>query len=269
MADGEWKTLVRDVRDGRGVDTDRKSDFVFKIILMGDSGVGKTSLWHVFCAKKPMSADDRAQLYSTVGVDFAHHQILISQNLVELMIWDTAGQEKYDSITMSYVRGAVGIIFVYDVTRPESFNHLINWWQKVYSRIDPDKPPLVMVVGNKVDTPPEHRAVPRDAATEMCERLNFSYMETSALTGAGVSDAFLFFGAAIFVQNIRQRRASLLLSPLVPSGNVPRSDALAVNRTSLHDELVRITTSHHDTPPDPGIVSLAEEEEIADGKCTC
>lgn len=105
-------------------------DFIFKIVLLGDSGVGKSNLVFRF-TKNEFNKDSK----STIGVEFATKTVQIDDNkLVKAQIWDTAGQERYRSIASSYYRGAVGALLVYDVTDRNSFNHVPMWLKEVEVR---------------------------------------------------------------------------------------------------------------------------------------
>ena len=107
--------------------------FIFKIVLLGDSGVGKSNLVFRF-TKNEFNKDSK----STIGVEFATKTVQIDDNkLVKAQIWDTAGQERYRSIASSYYRGAVGALLVYDVTDRNSFNHVPMWLKEVEVRIFP------------------------------------------------------------------------------------------------------------------------------------
>ncbi len=158
-------------------------DFLFKIVLIGDSGCGKSSLLLRF-------ADDNFtdSYISTIGVDFRFRTIEIDGKTIKLQIWDTAGQERFRTITSAYYRGADGIIMVYDVTSMETFDHVEEWLKEVdrYASETTSK----LIVGNKADLVNEKK-VSADIAEEFANNINVSFLETSAKTATNVDTAFL------------------------------------------------------------------------------
>jgi len=161
----------------------RDYDYLFKLVLIGDSGVGKSCLLLRF-------ADDNFtdSYISTIGVDFRFRTITIDKKTVKLQIWDTAGQERFRTITSAYYRGADGIIMVYDVTSSESFDHVEEWLSEVdrYANENTSK----LLVGNKADLI-EEKQVPEETAQRFAEKLGISFLETSAKTSTNVDAAFL------------------------------------------------------------------------------
>jgi len=161
----------------------RDYDYLFKLVLIGDSGVGKSCLLLRF-------ADDNFtdSYISTIGVDFRFRTINIENKTVKLQIWDTAGQERFRTITSAYYRGADGIIMVYDVTSSESFDHVEEWLSEVdrYANENTSK----LLVGNKADLI-EEKQVPEDTAQRFAEKLSIPFLETSAKTATNVDAAFL------------------------------------------------------------------------------
>ncbi|TIA87404.1 hypothetical protein E3P99_03190 [Wallemia hederae] len=158
-------------------------DYLFKLLLIGDSGVGKSCLLLRF-------ADDTytSSYISTIGVDFKIRTIEIDGKTVKLQIWDTAGQERFRTITSSYYRGAHGIIVVYDVTDNESFDHVTQWLQEIdrYACEGVNK----LLVGNKNDLEAK-KTVDYNVAKEQAEQLNIPLLETSAKDATNVEQAFL------------------------------------------------------------------------------
>jgi Ras-related protein Rab-1A len=155
---------------------------LFKLLLIGDSGVGKSSLLHRF-------ADDiyTDSYISTIGVDFKIKTMSVGDKMVKLQIWDTAGQERFRNITSSYYRGAQGIIVVYDITDVDSFNNVKQWLSEIdrYASENVDK----LLVGNKSDLEPA-RQVTKAMAEEFAESLQVKCIETSAKESSNVDDAF-------------------------------------------------------------------------------
>uniref|UniRef100_A0AC35TQD1 Ras-related protein Rab-1A n=1 Tax=Rhabditophanes sp. KR3021 TaxID=114890 RepID=A0AC35TQD1_9BILA len=164
-------------------------DYLFKLLLIGDSGVGKS------CLLLRFADDTYTESYiSTIGVDFKIRTIDLEGKTIKLQIWDTAGQERFRTITSSYYRGAHGIIVVYDTTDQESFNNVKQWLQEIdrYACENVNK----LLVGNKCDLT-EKRAVEESVAREYAEQLGIPFLETSAKNSNNVEQAFLKMAAEI------------------------------------------------------------------------
>ena len=158
------------------------SDYLFKLLLIGDSGVGKS------CLLLRFAEDTYTESYiSTIGVDFKIRTIELEGKTIKLQIWDTAGQERFRTITSSYYRGAHGIIVVYDVTDLESFNNVKQWLHEIdrYACENVNK----LLVGNKSDLDSK-RAVQFETAKEFAESLGIEFLETSAKNATNVEKAF-------------------------------------------------------------------------------
>lgn len=164
-------------------DFNQKIDYVFKVVLIGDSAVGKSQLLARF-ARNEFSVDSKA----TIGVEFQTKTLVIDHKTVKAQIWDTAGQERYRAVTSAYYRGAVGAMLVYDMTKRQSFDHIARWLEEL--RGHADKNIVIMLIGNKCDLA-SLRAVPVEDAKEFAERENLFFMETSALDSTNVETAFL------------------------------------------------------------------------------
>lgn len=163
-------------------DFNQKIDYVFKIVLIGDSAVGKSQLLARF-AKNQFSLDSKA----TIGVEFQTRTLVIDQKTIKAQIWDTAGQERYRAVTSAYYRGAVGAMLVYDITKRPTFDHVARWLEEL--RGHADKNIVIMLVGNKSDLG-HLRNVTSEDAKEFSERENLYFMETSALEATNVEPAF-------------------------------------------------------------------------------
>ncbi|GMN32267.1 hypothetical protein TIFTF001_049762 [Ficus carica] len=161
----------------------QKIDYVLKVVLIGDSAVGKSQLLARF-ARNEFSLDSKA----TIGVEFQTKTLLIDHKTIKAQIWDTAGQERYRAVTSAYYRGAVGAMLVYDITKRQSFDHVTRWLEEL--RGHADKNIVIMLVGNKSDLG-TLRAVPIEDAKEFAQRENLCFMETSALESTNVESAFL------------------------------------------------------------------------------
>merc|ERR1719245_1627295 len=161
----------------------RDYDYLFKLVLIGDSGVGKSCLLLRF-------ADDSFtdSYISTIGVDFRFRTVNIDMKTVKLQIWDTAGQERFRTITSAYYRGAHGIIMVYDTTNMESFEHVEEWLAEVNRHASEST--MKLLVGNKADLVDEKK-VTTEKAQEFADDLDIKFLETSAKNATNVENAFL------------------------------------------------------------------------------
>jgi len=164
-------------------------DYLFKLLLIGDSGVGKS------CLLLRFADDTYTESYiSTIGVDFKIRTIELDGKTIKLQIWDTAGQERFRTITSSYYRGAHGIIVVYDVTDQESFNNVKQWLQEIdrYASENVNK----LLVGNKCDLTTK-KVVDYTTAKEYADQLGIPFLETSAKNATNVEQAFMTMAAEI------------------------------------------------------------------------
>lgn len=157
-------------------------DYLFKVVLIGDSGVGKSNLLSRF-TRNEFNLESK----STIGVEFATKSLNIDGKIIKAQIWDTAGQERYRAITSAYYRGAVGALLVYDVTRHATFENAERWLRELRDHTDPNI--VVMLIGNKSDL--RHLiAVPTEDGKSFAERESLYFMETSALEATNVDNAF-------------------------------------------------------------------------------
>lgn len=158
-------------------------DLSFKILLIGDSGVGKSSLLVSFISSSV------ADLPPTIGVDFKIKLLTVGGKRLKLTIWDTAGQERFRTLTSSYYRGAQGIILVYDVTRRETFTNLSDVWAKEIELYSTNQDCIKMLVGNKVDRELD-RGVSREEGLALAKDLGCLFLECSAQTRENVEHCF-------------------------------------------------------------------------------
>ena len=157
-------------------------DYIYKIVLVGDSGVGKTNLLLRYLKNK---FDQNSK--ATVGVEFGSKNITIDNSIVKAQVWDTAGQERYRSITSAYYKGSHGALVVYDVTKIESFNNVDKWISDL--RNNTDEKLVIMLIGNKIDLDKE-RTVKTEEGQEKSNENELAYIETSALDSRNVEKAF-------------------------------------------------------------------------------
>mmetsp|Transcript_35599 Transcript_35599/g.60574 ORF Transcript_35599/g.60574 Transcript_35599/m.60574 type:complete len:251 (-) Transcript_35599:618-1370(-) len=157
--------------------------YLFKYIIIGDTGVGKSCLLLQFTDKRFQPVHDL-----TIGVEFGARMINIADKSIKLQIWDTAGQESFRSITRSYYRGAAGALLVYDITRRDTFKHLGRWLEEARQHSQSNM--VIMLIGNKNDL--EHRrAVSTEEGKAFADKHGLIFMETSAKTAYNVEQAFI------------------------------------------------------------------------------
>lgn len=156
--------------------------YIMKVVLIGDSGVGKSNLLSRF-TRNEFNLESK----STIGVEFATRSIQVDGKTIKAQIWDTAGQERYRAITSAYYRGAVGALLVYDIAKHLTYENVERWLKELRDHADNNI--VIMLVGNKSDL--RHlRAVPTDEAKAYSEKNNLSFIETSALDSTNVETAF-------------------------------------------------------------------------------
>jgi len=157
-------------------------DYLFKVVLIGDSGVGKSNLLSRF-TRNEFNLESK----STIGVEFATRSINVDNKTVKAQIWDTAGQERYRAITSAYYRGAVGALLVYDIAKHQTYENVTRWLKELRDHADQNI--VIALVGNKSDL--KHlRAVPTDEAKEFATQNGLTFIETSALDASNVESAF-------------------------------------------------------------------------------
>jgi len=157
-------------------------DYLYKVVLIGDSGVGKSNLLSRFTRN-----EFNLETKSTIGVEFATRSIQADGKTIKAQIWDTAGQERYRAITSAYYRGAVGALLVYDIAKNVTFKNVERWLAEL--RENAANNIVIMLVGNKSDL--RHlREVPTETAKEFSEKNNLLFIETSALDSSNVELAF-------------------------------------------------------------------------------
>ena len=157
-------------------------NMIFKIVLVGDSGVGKTNL-----LLRYLKNEFNTQTKATVGVEFGNTKVQIDNALIKAQIWDTAGQERYRSITSAYYKGAHGALIVYDITRKDSFDSVEKWLSDLKN--NGEEKMVIMAIGNKCDMVNE-RVISTEEGEAKAQRNNIAFLETSALNATNVAKAF-------------------------------------------------------------------------------
>uniref|UniRef100_A0A3B3TNL7 Ras-related protein Rab-25 n=1 Tax=Poecilia latipinna TaxID=48699 RepID=A0A3B3TNL7_9TELE len=188
--------------------SDDSYNFVFKVVLIGESGVGKSNLLSRF-TKNEFLHDSR----TTIGVEFSTRTVQLDNFTIKAQIWDTAGLERYRAITSAYYRGAVGALLVYDISKHLTYESAERWLKELYDHADPHM--VVMLVGNKKDLE-SLRTVPTEEAKDFADKKGLMFMETSALDSTNVErhSATLVYGREVTRGSIS---AVTLSSPLGPT----------------------------------------------------
>ena len=174
-----------------------QEDYKIKIIVVGDSGVGKTNLINRFASDK-FDTNSKA----TIGVEFVYKTLKINKEVIKVEVWDTAGQERYRAITSSYYKGAKGAIIVYDITNEDSFNNVESWMNEVTKKGKTDM--QFLLVGNKKDLVND-RKVTEQKGIDKAKELNMNLFEASALEKTNVNEAFNYLMKEIYL-NIRREK---------------------------------------------------------------
>ena len=164
------------------VNLEEEFDIVLKLVLIGDTGVGKSNL-----LSRYTKGEFNGESKTTIGVDFATRILNIDKKRLKAQIWDTAGQERYRAMTNAYYRGAAGALIVFDISNLHSFNSTERWLQEIREHGNPGVP--IVLVGNKLDLK-SLREVPFETAENFASENKLSYIETSALQNSNVDAAF-------------------------------------------------------------------------------
>ncbi|EAZ40784.1 hypothetical protein OsJ_25262 [Oryza sativa Japonica Group] len=163
-------------------DEEQSQDYLFKIVLLGDSSVGKSNLLARF-ARNEFYPNSK----STIGVEFQTQKLVIDGKEIKAQIWDTAGQERFRAVTSAYYRGAVGALLVYDISRRQTFDSVGRWLNELHTHSDMNV--VTILVGNKTDL--KHaREVSTAEGKALAESQGLFFMETSALDSSNVAEAF-------------------------------------------------------------------------------
>ena len=160
----------------------KEYDLLFKLILIGDSYVGKSNILLKYL-KNQFNENSK----TTVGVEFGTKNIIINNKRIKIQIWDTAGQERYRSITSAYYKGAKGALIVYDITRKNTFDNIDKWITDL--KLNGDKNICIIILGNKSDLI-DKREINKNDGIKKAEMYKTAFLETSALNGDNISKAF-------------------------------------------------------------------------------
>ena len=177
--------------------TPQDYDYLFKVLLIGNSSVGKSSLLLRFVDNQWSDL-----FVPTIGVDFKIRTMEIDNKNVKLQIWDTAGQERFKNITASYYRGAHGIFVVYDISDTESFKNINNWLIEIEKNANINV--YKILVGNKCDLE-DKRTVSYQQGKELAETYGMQFIETSAKSNTNVDEAFHLLGKEVMKLSLNDK----------------------------------------------------------------
>jgi Ras-related protein Rab-8A len=163
--------------------SDGNHDYFFKLILLGESGVGKTCMLSTFT-----EGIFSPNFITTIGIDYHMKTVECSGKRIKLQIWDTAGQERFRTITPAYYRGVVGVLLVYDITDPDSFKKISKWLNSIAEHADPGVQKLLL--GNKSDLE-DQRKVAVSEGQQLANSEKIGFLETSAKTNTNIDKAFM------------------------------------------------------------------------------
>ena len=160
-----------------------KKEVLYKILLLGDSSVGKT------CFLMRYTDNTFQDIHmSTIGLDYKLKNVQLDDGkMIKIQVWDTAGQDRFRSITKNYYKGAHGIVLIYDITEKKSFANVKNWMDQIKEEVS-DRVTIILV-GNKIDDE-EHRAVTKEQGESMAKEFNVMFFECSAKTGENIDSTF-------------------------------------------------------------------------------
>ena len=159
-------------------------DCVYKVLLLGDSTVGKTCFLLRYCDKTFQEAH-----LSTIGLDYRLKTMTLkSGKNIKLQIWDTAGQDRFRAITKNYYKGANGIILIYDVTNVQSYENVKNWISQIREEANPNV--VIYLAGNKVDVSEQEKLVKTEDGKKIADEFKLKFYETSAKNGVNINEIF-------------------------------------------------------------------------------
>lgn len=161
---------------------EKEHDHLFKIVLIGDSAVGKSNILSRF-----VKGEFNPESKTTIGVEFATKNITLDQKRIKLQVWDTAGQERFRSMASAYYRGAMGALLVYDITRRNTFENLDKWVKELKNFAEEGI--VTVLIGNKSDLR-QFRSVKTEQGEEYAGRNSMIFLETSALDSSNIDEAF-------------------------------------------------------------------------------
>lgn len=185
--------------------SESRYQYIFKIILIGSPGSGKSSILHRF-----IHGNFEEKYNCTLGVDFYMKTLDLSENFVKLQIWDTAGMEKYKSLTTSYYRGSHAAFIIFDLTKRDTFDAVPRWLEAYNKNISGEQNRVIILVGNKKDLSDE-RQISTEEAKSLADSYSMAYFETSAKDGVNVNEIFTFISERLIEVMGSGRRSEVSL----------------------------------------------------------
>ncbi|CAD7956483.1 unnamed protein product [Amoebophrya sp. A120] len=196
----------------------KNCQYLFKFIIVGDEGVGKTCLLLQFTDRRY-----RTHHEVTVGVEFGSRAIQIEGKDIKLQCWDTAGQDRFRSIVRSYYRGSAAALLVYDITNRSSFQHVVSWLREAREHADANL--TITLVGNKSDLA-DRRQVSYQEGYDFAQRENLQFVETSAVTGDNVDDTFIQTASIVYMNAVAPLHEPGPAGPMGGAGQVTANQNL-------------------------------------------
>ena len=161
-----------------------EEEIVYKVLLLGDSSVGKTCFLLRYCDKSFQDVH-----LSTIGLDYRLKTITLKNNKnIKLQIWDTAGQDRFRAITKNYYKSANGVLLIYDISNLQTYENVKNWISQIREEANPNV--IIYLVGNKIDLPKEKRVVNIEDGEKIAEEFEIKFKEASAKSGTNVNEIF-------------------------------------------------------------------------------
>ena len=199
-----------------------KYEYIFKIILIGSSSVGKSSILQRYIQKVFNDT------YScTIGVDFFMKSIDVGEKSIKLQLWDTAGTEKFRSITTGYYRGANAAFVVFDLTSKPSFDCLGEWIENYYKFSNPDSEKNVVLIGNKSDLV-DKREVTQEEIEKFAKDNHIMYFETSAKTGTNIDECFYFIAEKLVKEFENKDNEQVKRKDVISSDNLKQNTVVLI-----------------------------------------
>ena len=174
-------------------------EYQYKIVILGNSNVGKTCIVHRFAHDEFLDSSQ-----PTIGANFVTKRFEADSTLYKFEVWDTAGQEKYRSLTPMYYKGAAAALVCYDISMPGSLDAAREWIRELHDHAPPTV--VIALVGNKADL---NRAVPKDQAISLCQKFSLIHSEVSAKTGENIGETFINIAKKLPKSTAMQKRQGL------------------------------------------------------------
>ena len=161
-----------------------EEEIVYKVLLLGDSSVGKTCFLLRYCDKSFQDVH-----LSTIGLDYRLKTITLKNNKnIKLQIWDTAGQDRFRAITKNYYKSANGVLLIYDISNLQTYENVKNWISQIREEANPNV--IIYLAGNKIDVTEEEKVVKTEDGKKIADEFNLPFYETSAKNGDNVNEIF-------------------------------------------------------------------------------